>query len=437
MAEFTAAGSGAASKEIGSPPPNIAGNRGPAVPPIAESDAQRGRRRRTLWVAGLAGASAVVVVVVVLLAGYGWLSGGTPGPIRPGSVQFQVVDETPFLGAAFHPGVILGAAGNATASLLGGIGVYIKTPEFTLPAVASMTLGPDGPVVTNLTPSLNSYFWEGGIYGAEWNGSAWLVVGQAGWGGGNFGTAVSIEGATITNLTALVYSDFAGGGIFALGWNGTTWLLGGNSSSGPALVSLHGSSVTDLSPQLSGPAMDCYLQVLVWNGADWILGGRGIFETLQGASVTNLMPGTPFQGNGVYAAGWNGSVWLIGGGGGVLALVKGDTVGTGPTMPSTFDQVVLFVAPVPGGWLIGGKGATTAGEIEAEFVYWPSTEPIQPLVDLSSRIPSSFNGGEIQGASPAPMFGPTSYLVVGEGDYNGQSGYGVGAIALLSYTPTS
>lgn len=387
--------------------------------------------------AGLAGASTVAVIIIVLVAGFGWLSGGSPTPARPGALRFQVQDETSSLGPTFHPGVILGTAGNSSASLLGGIGVYVKTPEFTLPAVAAMTLGPDGPVVTNLTPSLNAYLWEGGIYGADWNGSAWLVVGQAGWGGGNFGTAVSIEGTTITNLTGPVYSDFAGGGIFALGWNGSAWLLGGNSSTGPALVSLQGSRVTDLSSRLSGPATDCYLQILAWNGAAWILGGQGIFETLQGASITNLLPGTPFQGNGVYAAGWNGSVWLVGGGGGVLALLQGDTVRAGPTMPSTFDQVVLFVAAVPGGWLIGGKGATSAGGIEAELVYWPSIEPLQPLLDLDSRMPSSFIGGEIQAASAAPMFGPTSYLVVGEGDYNGRSGYGVGAIALLSYAPGS
>ena len=32
------------------------------------------------------------------------------------------------------------------------------------------------------------------------------------------------------------------------------------------------------------------------------------------------------------------------------------------------------------------------------------------------------------------MFGPNSFILVGEGSYNAETGYGVGALALLSYT---
>ena len=80
-----------------------------------------------------------------------------------------------------------------------------------------MTVAGPVPMVRNLTPALNEYFWEGGIYGAVWNGTSWLIVGQAGWGGGNYGSAVALHGDTITNLTSRILPEFAGGGVFAVG----------------------------------------------------------------------------------------------------------------------------------------------------------------------------------------------------------------------------
>ena len=105
------------------------------------------RRLRTnvLW-AIVAAAVAVSAVVAVL-----WLApGGSPGP-RP-TEAFGVQNETSALGPVYHPGIILGAASNGSVALLGGIGVYTKVPEYTLPDLASATVASGRVVVTNIYP---------------------------------------------------------------------------------------------------------------------------------------------------------------------------------------------------------------------------------------------------------------------------------------------
>lgn len=387
-------------------------------------------RKNVLW-AIVAAAVAVSAVVAVL-----WLApGGSPGP-RP-TEAFGVQNETSALGPVYHPGIILGAASNGSVALLGGIGVYTKVPEYTLPDLASATVDSGQVVVTNLTPAVNPYFFEGGVYAMGWNGSAWLLGGQAGWGGGshNAGSLVAFSEGRFVNRTTLLGTAFAGGGVFAMGWNGSAWLLGGNSTTGPALESIAGGKVTNLSAKLPLRDPSGWLQTIDWNGNEWLIGGEGVFGLLTGSNYTDLWDSAPFGGSGVYAADWNGSVWLAGGGAAALVTVRGQVVQSAPPLSGRFDQSVTFVAAVPGGWLLGGTGTSSAGGFAPELAYWDGSGPTATSLDLTAELPSAFLGGDLQAGCLAPAFGPDRALVVGEGQYNNETGFGLGAMALVTFPP--
>ncbi len=369
-----------------------------------------------------------VLVATVLALGAGLFAyAGVPSPPR----VTGITDETPVLGPIFHPGVILSLGTNASATLLGGIGVYLRPAEFTLPVLAQIAGSSSGAEATNLTTPVNEFFWEGGVYAVGWNGTFWLLGGQATWGGGYFGSLVAIHGTHLSNLTSLIFPYFAGGGVFALGWNGTSWLLGGNSSAGLSLVAVNGLTVTDLSNSLVGHNRSGWVQLIQWNGREWLLGGQGLFGILSGPRFWDLLPHTPFLGSGVYAGSWNGSVWLAGGGAGRLVSVDGQSVRELPTLSSGFDQAVLMLIPLGAGWLVGGSGTNPDGSMTPELLFWSGTTA-EPAMSWGDRLPSSFAGGEIQGGALAPQFGSGSVVVVGEGSYDLQTGYGTGAVALVS-----
>lgn len=381
---------------------------------------------------GIAGVVAVVLVATLVY----------PGPTALGAhpafrlTGFRISDLSGALGPSFHPGIVLGASSNATTTMLGGIGVYRVSPELTLPALASLSPSAAPLAATNLTPGINDYFWEGGVYGIGWNGSSWLIAGQAGWGGGtsNYGAAVSWSHGAIVNRTSALGNTFVGGGIFAMGWNGTSWLLGGNNTTGhPTIEAFDGSHSVDLTSRLVVHKVGAsWLQLIAWNGDEWLIGGEGVLGILTGTTFVDLYPESPFVGSGVWTAGWNGSAWLVGGGAGHLAVVRGTSISTVPNLSTTFDQAVLFIQEERGGWLVGGKGSGGRDVSLPELLFWPSATPGAPVVDYSVAIPSAFANGEIQSGAPAPAFGPDCAVVVGEGGYDPHSGRGVGAVALIA-----
>ncbi|MGI0156078.1 MAG: hypothetical protein ACREDE_08125, partial [Thermoplasmata archaeon] len=283
------------------------------------------RPLRTLSILGLV---TVLVAVAVLLPSL------VMPPASPSAgPTVSVRDETPALDGVFDPGIILAAASNGSATLLGGIGVYTKLPrDFSLPVLAELLPSVGGAHAVNLTAAVNQYFYAGGIYAIGWNGTAWLIAGQATWNGTNYGTAVAMTGSGFRNLTPAFEPFFVGGGIFAVGWNGTSWLLGGNSTSGVALVALRGTSATGLSSRLPSTAPDRWLQLLQWNGAEWLVGGEGVFGTLDGTDFTNLLGATPFAGTGAWAGAGDGTGWIAGGGGGRLVVVGGSGVTVVPPL---------------------------------------------------------------------------------------------------------
>jgi hypothetical protein len=377
---------------------------------------------------------ALVAALVVLgfglsAAAYesGWtLRAASPSP-RP---LFDVTDLTSSLGGAFVPGAIQGFGANSSAVLLTGIGVYNKPAGFTLPVLARMMDGGAGPSVSNLTPQVEPYFHDGGTYGAVWNGSAWLLTGEATWGTLNEGSAVFLSSSGITNLTPTVGAHFLAGGIWIAGWNGTSWLLGGNSSDGAALVSVAGATVTNLSGQIPASTPDSWIQLLAWNGTSWIVGGHGVFGVLSGGKYADLLPGSPFVPSGVYAGAWDGARWIVGGGPPAsIAEVSGLAVHPAPSLPAGFEAWVGAIVGISGGWLIVGQGLATSTARTPAMAFWLPGSP--RTLDLTALLPASFQGGQPAYAAPAPFLGSFAILLVGWGDYNPGSGLSHGAVAEL------
>lgn len=342
----------------------------------------------------------------------------------------QITDETRALGPVFRPGVMLSGSSNTTTTFLGGIGVYSQVSGFSLPVFAALTSSSAGPTVVNETSVVESYFFEGGVYAIAWNGSSWLIGGQRSPGGADQGVLVALSGNAVTNLTGSIANDFAGGGVWSVGWNGTSWLIGGNSSKTATLLGLSDGSFTDLSSRLVGHGSHPWVQMLAWNGDEWMVGGHGVFGLWTSTGYIDLFPTSPFQKGGVYASAWNGTSWLVGGDGSELVWVRGDTATMATSLPPGFDRLALMIVSVAQGWFVAGKGQGSGDVFVPELAFWTGTAS-SPPTDYSSVLPSSFDGGDIQGGIPAPEFGPGAVLMVGVGSYIAATGHGVGAMALL------
>ncbi len=392
------------------------------------------RERRALSRRGSFVAILALVAVVIGIVGTVVVLAPNPpastGPVRPTHVA--VVDATGALGPLFHPGVILGAASNSSVTLLAGIGRYDRTTGLEQPVLGEYVDTPSGPRTTNLTATFDPQFGAGGVYGAVWNGSAWMLGGQATLGGKEGGAAVAFSGGRITNLTPELRPYFDGGGIFAVGWNGSGWLLGGNASWGVSLVGLDGPHVTNLSSQITSHGRWGWIQLLAWNGSGWLLGGQGVFGTLNGSRFVDLDPGSPFEGQGVFAAGWDGTEWLVGGGGSAAVVVRASAVVQEVALPSGFSKWVSYLAYVPQwGWLLAGRGVAPGGGTAPELAAWPGTAS-SSVESLDALLPASFSGGEVQGGTALPGSGSgggAHLLLVGDGSYNDRTGYGTGALA--------
>ncbi len=368
--------------------------------------------------------------MVVLVAAA--LAGAIAGNERAASVSPvaapRVADLTPLLVGTFHPGAIQGFGYNGSGGFLAGISAWNKAIDQTDPELAAFT---DLGVVTNVTPTVAEAFRHGGVFGTVWNGSAWMLSGEATWGATSGGVLYALHGDLLENLTPRVASYFHDGGIWAVGWNGTAWLLAGNSSSGASMVAWSGGTATDLTGLLPHNPRGGFIQLLVWNGTGWLVGGKGVFGALAGGRYTDLLVATPFATGGVFGADWNGSAWLVGGGApAALVVVDGTTVRQGPALPPTFDRWASGVVSTPTGWVVVGKGSGGATGSTPQLVL--VSPDLGVVTDLSSQLPASFAGGQVQFAGWAPWLGPMTLLLVGQGDLNETTGYSVGAMASLT-----
>ncbi len=386
-------------------------------------------------------AAVFVTAALALTGAVGWLgpslASGARCPIVQGSATFPyvVANTTGSLNGTFRPGAIQGFGENGTAILYAGIGRWDRPHDLTLPEL-SAELG-SGPAV-NLTSSTGTLFHLGGVFGTVWNGTAWLVSGEATWGPVSGGVLASYRDGAWTNLSPLVLPHFRGGGVWAVAWNGSSWLLAGNSSAGAAMVELRGGAVTDLTGLLPHTGARDWIQLLAWNGTSWVVGGRGVFGVLSEGRYTDLLPGSPFAGGGVFGADWNGTAWVVGGGPpAAVAELVGTSVRPVPALPPEFDTWVNAVVATPFGWLLAGKGSGVRGLSLPELALWNGEVRGCFVLDLHALLPSSFAGGQVQFAGWAPLFGPGSLLLVGQGGLNELTGYSYGATAVLELPPMS
>ncbi|HEV2317910.1 MAG TPA: hypothetical protein VGV89_10120 [Thermoplasmata archaeon] len=330
-------------------------------------------------------------------------------------VAFEVYNATSALGAAFVDGAPQAFAGNGTVALVTGVvGDPGKlTTPFPLLGQVDPNLTDSGAV--NRSSEVATLFAGGDTLGIGWNGSAWLITGEARWGNLSTGAAAALRGTTWTNLTPLLLPYFEGnGGVWFDAWNGTAWLLGGESNQGAELVALQDGVVRDLTSVIPNNGPNHWIQSIGWNGTTWLVGGRGVFGALEGTRYTNLLPLSAFSQGGVFAAGWNGSAWLVGGGSpGSVESLRGNTLESGPVLPSNFTLWVDTVAWDGEGWYIGGAGATTAGTRIPELLYWDPSS--QTMLDLTSRLPASFYGGQVQFGAVWDSGSSSSILFVGQG----------------------
>lgn len=390
-----------------------------------------GRRKRVLlWVAIVA-----VCLVAASLFAYAYYSGGlsVPGGGSQG-VTFVVSNITSTLNGMFNPGSIQGLGSNSTAVLALGASYYSKSTDYNLPELADLFIRSGVLQASNMTGEIASYFNDGAMFGAAWNGSSWLLTGAAIWGSMHTGELVTLKGSSVTNITDMVSGYFNGGGIWVDAWNGTGWLVGGNSSQGSVLLFIQGNRVTDLSGFLPNNKAGDWIQLLAWNGTGWFIGGKGTAGTLMGGTYTDILQQSVFRDSGVFAAAWNGNSWLFGGGppaaieeysnGNVLPQAK---------LPASFNSWVNSILTAGSGWLIGGKGVQNGSVFIPELAYLPYSTPAGGNVtDLSGKLPSSFNGGQVQSMLSPQLGGSTFYILAGQGNYNNTTGKGTGALASVT-----
>lgn len=399
--------------------------------------------------------AAVGAMLVVLGNGFVPLSagpGGSPSAEQACLHGVTLQNSTAVLGGAFRAGGIWGQGANSTGVLLGGTSLYVKATDLNRPALLELLGNRSGSVGVNLTSEFEPYFTDGGIYAATWNGTAWLIGGQADFDGTPGPSLVSWSGAAVANLTPRISSYFVGlpapgqssppdWGIWATEWNGSAWLVAGNGSRGAVLLALEGNLVTDLTPELGPSAARGYITLIDWNSTAWMVGGFQVFGTYSGGRFTDLLPNSSFASSGVFAADWNGTGWLVGGGSPpALATLRGDRLAPGPALPASFRGAwVNSIAALPSsawapscsGWLVAGLGLVGSGQYTAALALWQPSDP-GPLVDLTAELPSSFLGGEVEDVGWAPSLGPATLVLSGQGSLSLATGASVGALAVLT-----
>lgn len=375
-------------------------------------------------------AAAVVGVIVVAALDFGWSPGGSNRtPSRP---SFVVANLTDRLGGAFDPGAPQAAGSNSTAVLVTGVGGRSPGDE-PQPRLVALGGTAGTPPPDNLTGELGGIFRGGDTLGVAWNGSAWLVVGEAAWPGYAGAAAAVGAGDRWTNLTSEIAPYFEGQGAWIDGWNGSSWLIGGNDSGDAVLVSLHGTAVTDLTDRIPVNGPNRWFQFIAWNGTAWLVGGTGVFGALVGDRYVDLYPRSAFTAGGMFAADWNGSAWLVGGGSPArVEVLTGTQFSSAPALPPAFHWWVDGIVWDGAGWYIAGKGIAGAATFSPELYYLPADFSMG-LEELTSLLPSAFDGGQVQFAGAFPMLGAGTVLLIGQGGVfdarSGQGGISHGALA--------
>jgi len=389
------------------------------------------RRRSTLII----GAAFLVVAILVFAGAWFWFASNAPASNSTPPLSFEVTNATDDLGVTFAEGAPQAFGWNGTTALVTGV---VGNPGIlTVPSPLLGTFGGVAPgiVPTNRSSELSEFFHGGDTLGLAWNGSTWLISGEASWGDVSSGAAVYLSKGVWSNLTPILAPYFYGtGGIWFDGWNGSAWLLGGNSSDGASLVALSGSTVRDLTYLIPNNHAGNWIQFVGWNGTAWLVGGGGVFGAVRGGTYLDLLPDSPFATGGMFGADWNGTDWLVSGTPTQLETLHGSTQIPGPSLSSSFRWWVSGVAWDGHGWYIGGNGGSTSSvRWQPELEYLDAATGV--LIDLTSNLPSAFDGGQVQFVAAAPWYGSGAVLMVGQGGLvsyseGGGPSHGAAAFAL-------
>ena len=347
------------------------------------------------------------------------------------AVGFTVANLTGDLGNTFSKGSIQAFGQNSTTILVSGTEYYYKPTDFSFPALIALDSLTSVAPGKNLTPVADQYFHEGSVFGTAWNGSSWILTGEAAWGNVDEGAAVQVHGSSYTNLTPTLGKYFQDGGIWFDAWNGTGWIFGGNNDHAASLVALYNGSVINYTGLLGPTLQNSWIQLIEWNGTSWLVGGHGIFGFITHGRYSDMLGKSEFKSSGVYSALFSGGEWVVGGGPPAgLEVVKGSQVISNISLPSYFNRWVNAVAPFDGGFIAGGEASGNQGEMMPALYYFVEGSSWD-FVNLTVLLPGSFNGGQVQFLSNAHMGNITGILIAGQGNYNEKTGSSSGALALL------
>lgn len=375
----------------------------------------------------------VLVVVAVIVASLGTIIVGY-NQLFAKSQKFSMRNLTYDLGTTFNPGSIQSFGLNNSSVFISGVAYYDKPADTNLPSLALSDSLNNSTRATPMISLANHYFHNGTVFGTAWNGSSWMLTGEALNGNVDGGSAIAIRGSTVTNLTSLIEPYFKHGGAWIDAWNGSGWLIGGNNDKQASLIGLDHGMLTNYTPDLGNAAADSWIQLLVWNGSSWLVGGHQVFGFLKGDGFSNLLSKTEFSQSGVYAALYQENEWIIGGGApaGMQIISSSGAIST-VNLPYYFTNWINGITALGPYLIIGGE--TSLGDHRiGPTLYAVSLSGQTPSFDnLTSMLPDSFDYGLVQFLSYIQFRGQSGVLIAGQGFYNETSGYSTGALAFLTF----
>lgn len=373
----------------------------------------------------------VVIVALVVAAGYGVYYHVTTTPPNA-SVNYSMVNLTGDLGNAFDPGSIQAFGSNSSSILLSGVGYTDKTTQFSNASLLRLNSLQPGSTGTELSRITADYFHNGTVFGTGWNGTAWLLTGETGFNGTSQAGVIAVEGSYIDNLTATIGHYFRDGGAWIDAWNGSGWLIGGNSDTAAVLVGYYHGEIINYTSALGPLPLHSWIQLIDFNSSAWLVGGHGVFGFLSSGHFTNMLSRTAFAFSGVYSAQFTGGRWIIGGGPPAgIQIISGNSVESAVSTPSFFNSWVNGICIYDNSYFIGGKGLHSNRFYPALYKMSVSSSGIS-FQNLSSLLPSSFEGGQVQFMSTISFQNYTGILIAGQGNYNATTAFSTGALAFLT-----
>ncbi|MBL0015887.1 MAG: T9SS type A sorting domain-containing protein [Bacteroidetes bacterium] len=206
----------------------------------------------------------------------------------------------------------------------------------------------------------------GKVYVYTWNGTAWLLRGDAIWGEGQSdqaGCAVSMPDANTLAIGALANQGTNGtaGHARIFKWNGSGWIQKGSDIDGEVAYDYFGNAVSmpdSNTVAIGGPQNDNtngvdagHVRIYDWNGSTWLQRGididgdassNGLGSSISMPDANTIAVGAPYyssESGQVQVFRWNGSSWIQDGVD-ITGEATGDFCGTSVSMPDANTMAV-------------------------------------------------------------------------------------------------